>query len=443
VLDKLYQPRLLCIPLLTLIGSASLVDYASAQHSNAQLSSANKASSIVLVSEQSLAGPDGGLSGPPSSSNFVPLDRYQLPPVGTAAPKLVASPSYARAPGERTSLEMIAPQAQAHIDYALNLAERGAVQSAQAEFIMALDLIADALDADTENTTRAHARAIQAGLTAIEETRDFVPADTPHNVVINLAQLAATHQTPVLKNVDVTRITRAQALQLYHTYATQQLAFGGGRSDIASSALYGLGRAECVTTAGASGRNPLGGPNAMALYQSALLVDPQNYMASNELGVLMARYGDLDSAAGQLTHSLSVKPQAETWHNLATVYRRAGQTEKAEQSEREREKLLAAPRNEGSAAHDSTDLGARPSMQWVDAETFAATTTPYGLDGPAVTSNKSPAAAQHESLGKRLIAKLNPWPKTERPQQNAYMNQSSSKPELARNGESDSRTLLK
>jgi tetratricopeptide (TPR) repeat protein len=312
---------------------------------------------------------------------------------------------------------MIAPQARAHIDYALNLAERGAVKSAQAEFIAALDLIADALDADTRNTERAHARAIQAGMTAIEETGDFVPSDTPHNVIINLAQLAATHHTPVLKNIDVSRMTRAEALQRYHTYATQQLAFGGGHSAIASSALYGLGRAECVTAAGASIRRPLGAPNAMAVYQAALLVDSQNYMAANELGVLMVRFGDLPGAADQLEHSISIKPRVETWHNLATTYERMGQTEKAQQAEHERQKLLAAPRT-NAVANDSTDLGARTNLRWIDTDTFAATATPYGLDGPPARANKSAPVAQRDSLGKRWVAKWNSWSKTEKPYQN-------------------------
>ena len=324
MLQKLLIPRCFRMRLVTLISGAALVNCASAQHPDTSSSSVNRASSIAVVSGHPTASRNGGPSTTPVLSIDAPAANKSSKAGQTATS------------GERTSLEMIAPQAQAHIDYAMNLAERGAVQSAQAEFILALDLIADALDADTKNTARAHARAVQAGLTAIEETKDFVPADTPHNVVINLAQLAATHQTPVLKDIDVSRMTRAKALQHYHTYATQQLAFAGGRSAIASSALYGLGRAECVTTAGANSRNPLGGPNAMALYQSALLVDPRNYMASNELGVLMARFGDLESAAGQLTHSLSIKPQVETWHNLATVYRRMGQQEKAEQAERER-----------------------------------------------------------------------------------------------------------
>jgi tetratricopeptide (TPR) repeat protein len=323
---------------------------------------------------------------------------------------------------ERSSLEMISPQAQAHIDYALTLAERGAVKSAQAEFVAALVLIADALDADTRNPKRAHARAVQVGMTAIEETADFVPSDTPHNVVINLAQLATTHHTPVLKNLDAAHMTRAEALQRYHSYATQQLAFAGGRSAIASSALYGLGRAESAMMAGASSRNPLGAPNAMALYQAALLVDPQNYMAANELGVLMARFGDLQSAADQFEYSLSIKPRGETWHNLAATFERMGQTSKAELAKYEREKLLAVPRTD-APAKNPTDLAARTSLRWIDTDTFAATATPYGLDGMPVNANKSAPIAQRDSLGKRWIAKLNPWPKAEKPDQDTHTSQ--------------------
>lgn len=406
MLQKLYQDRLFCVRLLTLIGSAALVDCAAAQYPSTYVSDANQASSFIASDH-----PNGGLSP-------------------------------ATLPKERTSLEMVAPQAQAHIDYALNLAGRGAVQSAHAEFIMALDLIADALDADTRNATRAHARAVQAGLTAIEETKDFVPADTPHDIEINLAQLTATHQTPVLKNVDITHLTRAEALQSYHAYATQQLAFAGDRSAIASSALYGLGRSASITMAGAATRNPLGAPNAMALYQAALLVDPQNYMASNELGVLMARYGDLEGAASQLAHSISVRPQVETWHNLAMVYGRMGQPERAEQAEREREKLLVAARSRGTLGENPTNVGSRPILQWVDVNTFAVSATPYELDGPTVSSNNSMAIAQRDSLGKRMTKWIR-WPKSGTPQQSADATQLNATTDPSRGGEANGRSLIK
>ena len=157
----------------------------------------------------------------------------------------------------------------------------------------------------------------------------------------------------------------------------------------------------------------------------------------------MARYGDLDGAADQLVHSLSIRPQLETWHNLATVYRRMGQPEKAEQAEREREKLLTAHRGLGAVPEDSTDLGSRPRLQWVDVDTFAASSTPYGFDGPAVSSNNSASIAQRDSLGKRLIAKLISWPKANKPQQNRDSPQLSQKADPSPGGDANGRTLFK
>jgi tetratricopeptide (TPR) repeat protein len=437
-----YRPRLFDLGLVTLISGASIVNCASAEFEGTSFATTRPTSSLVVVANRLTA--DGKpeatpptLAAAPAAGGAVQAPMFGRIPANSSGP--ISRPAGL---GDRTSLEMIAPQAQAHIDYALNLAERGAVQSAQAEFIMAMDLIGDALDADTHSATRAHARAVQAGLTAIKETKDFMPADTPLNIEINLTQLASTHQTPALRNVDASRITRAEALQRYHTYATEQLAFAGGHSAIASSALYGLGRVESLTTAGANTRNPLGAPNAMALFQAAILVDPRNYMASNELGVLMARFGDLDGAAEQLTHSLSIKPQVETWHNLATVYRRMGKPEMAAQAEQEREKLLAAAHNR-SNVENSTDSGTRPTVQWVDVDTFAASTTPYGLDGPAVNSNKSATIGQRKSLPKRLIAKLMPWSKEEMPQASSELSPVNQKTDPSRSAAQDGRALFK
>jgi tetratricopeptide (TPR) repeat protein len=417
VLQGIKQNRLTAVRVVALLGAASLIGQASAGFPNLNGFSSSQPQSAVMASGQTASGTNVAVQTTPA--------RQQI-----SAP--------------RTSLDIIAPQAQAHVDYALNLAERGAVQSAQAEFIAALDLISDALDADTGNAARAHARAAKAGLTALRETKDFVPADTPHDIEINLAQLASTHQTPVLKHIDTRGMPRAEALQRYHSYATQQLAFAGGHSSIASSALYGLGRAETVTTAGASTRNPLGSPNAMAFYQAALQVDPQNYMASNELGVLMARYGDLEGAGLQFAHSISVKPQVETWHNLATVYRRMGQTERADQADQQREKLLAAQRAQPDTPMNAADLAARPTVKWVDAETFAASSTPYEFDKPTGNSKNAVAVAQKDSLGKRLISKLTPWSKADKPPNAASdAAQQSEKPDPSRGNDAEGRSLFK
>ena len=75
---------------------------------------------------------------------------------------------------------------------------------------------------------------------------------------------------------------------------------------------------------------------------SLTLADPNNARAANELGVLLARDGRFEEARDWLRHSARLKSQPETWHNLAVVYGRLGQTEKSKQAEREQE-------NEGQA----------------------------------------------------------------------------------------------
>jgi tetratricopeptide (TPR) repeat protein len=422
VLHTLNYRRVACIGYLTCLIAVEPATYLLAESPQLRILSP---SHVVWASEAHEASGERDNTPAPAADSAVTRTSYTGDPVAGSV--------------GRTSLETITPQAQAHITYALNLAERGAIHSAQSEFIMALDLIADALDADTRDLTRSHARAVKAGLKAIEETKDFVPADTANDIGINVLQIAAAHQTPVLKNADGARLSRAEALQRYHTFATQQLAYAGGNSPIGSAALYGLGRAQSVATAGAGIRNPLAGPNAIALYQAALIVDPKNYMACNELGVLMARYGELDAAENQFMHSLSIKPQPETWHNLATVYRAMGQSEKTLLAEQEKEKLVSAARAGNGTPENGSELGSRPMLDFVDPNTFAASGTPYGLDGPPINTTNAP---QQQSFGKRLVAKLIPWPKGNKPEQ-AEIPRFSQRIDSSHGGETDGRLLPK
>ena len=80
----------------------------------------------------------------------------------------------------------------------------------------------------------------------------------------------------------------------------------------------------------------------MVCYQAALIVYPKNYMAANDLGVLLARCGDFNSSPVMLEHSLSLSQQPETWSNLAVVYQQLGQTTLAARAGRESAALQQA-----------------------------------------------------------------------------------------------------
>ena len=245
-------------------------------------------------------------------------------------------------PPSGSSIVLLARQCDEHIRYAFSLAERGAAYSAREEFIEALQLVSGALDAD--NGTQMHSRALKAGLRALKEADDFAPRQLRHETELDFTHLTATHQTPVLKGVDKTRLKPIDALQSYYAFATQQLARAGGDEPAASLALYGLGRVEAASYTRPSAKISMGGPKAIALHQAALMVNPQNHMAANELGVLLARYGQMKDAKVVLLHSLSASPQPETWHNLAIVHQKLGELEQARQARMNYESLTAVNR---------------------------------------------------------------------------------------------------
>lgn len=257
-----------------------------------------------------------------------------------------------------TSMAGAAPGAQGLVQHAQELAERGAVYSAQAEFVQVLKLVAQSLDAQQGATP--HGDALTAGLQAMLEADDFAPADARRGNGMDLSRLIAMHRTPLLKQADASQLTPLRALQAYYSFAQKQLALAGGHETAASMALYGWARLQTVI----GERSNI--PKAVALHQAAVAVDPRNFPAANELAVLMARCGALEEARQLLLHSLSMCERSETWHNLAVVYEGQGQNEQALRARNRCQELLAAER-----ARQQADSTAGGKIYWVNNEAFA------------------------------------------------------------------------
>ena len=47
--------------------------------------------------------------------------------------------------------------------------------------------------------------------------------------------------------------------------------------------------------------------------------------SANELGVILAHYGEFEASQRTLEHSLSITPSTECWHNLAVVREKMGE----------------------------------------------------------------------------------------------------------------------
>lgn len=284
-------------------------------------------------------------------------------------------------------------RAEEAIRHAFALARRGATYSARTELIETLRMLAEALDLQAKS--REHSDALKRGFRALQEAEDFQQRGLAAD--LDMEVLIAAHQTPVLKHSDLSNLTPLVALQRYYTYAQQQLIVAGGGQATASVALYGLGR---LQTIGNEEDADEVAPQAMVFHQAALMVDPMNYKAANELGVLLARFGQYGQARDMLVHSVRVRPQPESWHNLAEVHEQLGEHELARR---------AAYEGKLAARHgNSVDSPVR----WVEPAALAGITGPSAAAQPpaAAPEQPQPSAARNASQSQdEGLMRFIPW----------------------------------
>jgi tetratricopeptide (TPR) repeat protein len=284
-------------------------------------------------------------------------------------------------------LELVAREADRHSRRAFELAAKHAHYAARSEFIAALRLLAQALDAQYD--TDRHSRALAAGLQAIDEADDFVPKQGRLEADLDMSEIVGAHRTPVLNESTAGHITPMRALQEYLVYAQKQLASAAHHEVAGSMALRGLGKLhEALATERDSSVRAVES-KAVTFYQAALLVDPQNYMAANDLGVLLARHGRYEDARRAVEHSIAVRPNPASWGNLAVIYDRLGLADRAGKA-----RQLAQDTRPGSPRM----LGARSAVgpvevEWVDPSNFAQTG-----GGPVPPASKPPSGAPDARL---------------------------------------------
>jgi tetratricopeptide (TPR) repeat protein len=283
------------------------------------------------------------------------------------APRQIACPTASPLPaavtaGDRSpQLEQVAQQADRRIRHGFELAGRGAHFAARAELVGALRLVAEGLD--TEQNTNVHSRALAAALVALKEAENFLPDGSRLEADLDVPGIVAAHTTPVLKNV-TEQVSSLTALRCYLTFAQEQFAAAAGDEIAGSMALHALGK---LHTAVAQKKGALiAGPEtkAMVFYQAAMLVYPQNYMAANDLGVLLARCGNYGDAQAMFQRSVTICPQAANWQNLAKVYMQLGQAALAQQ---------AAQRATLLARRQTAPASGNGLVQWLDSPSFAQT----------------------------------------------------------------------
>ena len=315
---------------------------------------------------------------------------------------LVTSP----VPGTRPeNLELVAQEADKHTRCGLDLAGRGAYYAARAEFVASLRLVAQGLDSNEASNT--HSRALADALVALRECEDFAPRGGRVEADLDLAAILRTHRTPVFQESQPEGLTSLDATRRYLTYVQQQLALAAGHEVAGSMALYAMGKLHATLAGQPATGVPCAEGKAMAFFQASLMVHPANYMASNELGVLLARGGRHADARIALEHSVSTTSHAAGWRNLAVVYRSLGEKQLAQRAD---QMALAAESHAGRTPSD------RQSVRWIDPDTFAQTyaETPAARQPlPARSASAKPPAPPAE---KRSASRWWPFDKSSNPE---------------------------
>ena len=268
-----------------------------------------------------------------------------------------------------SQLELIAREADMHTRRGFVLAGRKAYHSARFEFIKALRLVAQGLDA--EQATRRHSEALASGLRAMEEAEDFLPQGSRLEADLNMPAILGGHQTPVLKDALADRLSPMIALRRYFTYAQTQFHEAAGEEIAGSMALYALGKLHTTLAEHPIASIRAAEPKAMTFFQAALLVHPGNFMAANDLGVLLGRAGRFEHARKMLEFSVKHSPQPATWRNLAKVYQQLGLRAHAEQAEHYAQSLDQTRQ----ARLAQKGLGAEGRVHWVDPSAFGVAST--------------------------------------------------------------------
>lgn len=311
---------------------------------------------------------------PAFEAKFAPASQPTVAPPVEAAPETPHDPQWPerRPPQIATgALQAVAGKAEQRVRNAFVLAGRGAVYSARSELVATLRMVSQALDAQAATTGRSEALA--AGLLALNEVDDFTPDGGRLGSQIDLRHVISGHRTAVLKDAvlkdaENESLTSLLVAQRYYTFAQEQLAFAGGRLPAASLALFGLGKLQTVEPARGSDGETSAIAKAMVFQQAALLVESRNFLAANELGVLLARVGQWSDARQVLRHGVTTHPQAELWKNLATVHQRLGETQLAHLAQREAAR--AAMQTRGPQADPQLDNGGG-FVRWVPPQRFA------------------------------------------------------------------------
>lgn len=255
--------------------------------------------------------------------------------------------------------ESAAQKAVHHIEYGKSLSRRGASYAARNEFFSALRVIAEANDAVINGNE--FSTALSKSIRAMKEAEDFAAQDSQGFGIVDVPATIEAHKTKLLTPIEARQITPLNAMRRYYAYAGQQLDFAGGRNVVTAEALHCLGKLHSVISSQqpvSSGKIDIS--QAIVFHRSSLLSNSNNPASANELGVLLAKSGELNEATNLFKQSLIAQSTPQAWSNLAKTHQRLGESQLAQMA-----------KAEIPIAAQSTSI-ATAGIRWIDTPQFNA-----------------------------------------------------------------------
>lgn len=269
-----------------------------------------------------------------------------------------------------------------HLEAAMQFANHRALAAANAELETALRTIA--AGADSSNVTPIQVDRLASAMRALKEAEDFLPGSPTVQHGHSAKQIASRHRTEVVSKLE-RPVAATEAVELYFVYAQQAMLHAVGHSRLSSAVLYQLGKVytESQGTSVVVTRAPAA--RATLFHETALRIDPANYLAANELAVLLAKAGQWERAKRYLLHSLSIQPLPEAWYNLAKVHDQLGEAGLAARARREYELMSGV-----------TSAPSQAAVQWVRPEQFETAAAP--VPPPKTPTATPPSGAPTNTL---------------------------------------------
>ena len=262
------------------------------------------------------------------ANSVVQVDRTRAALVSA---RITNDPRFSSAPSRQENVERLeSPQGwqavgqrlSAHVAKCESLLRHRAFCSAREEAEMASLVLVRHIDL-IDNLYRCEP-AWQAANRALREAEDFLAVQRTSSSGDGLRDLIDSHDTPILKDRNLSDVSPLTAAQHYQVYAQMQLVEAMQGHPWASELLYTVGRTyQSEADVNAQSVDVLR-MKALTYYRASCETMPTNAIALNQLGYLLLQMDRNAEAREALALSVSLKNDPATLSNLAEASRRLG-----------------------------------------------------------------------------------------------------------------------